>query len=284
MLEKPTLIERIEDDSFWHPRQKYFAKTASDGWALAHAARELLGVGKSFAEDVRPFIKGCGLGAPYSINGVAVPANAVYTYQLWAVAEYIKARYGNEASEERDYIIEQVRRIGCYPNGWWRYCSTETGYIVPNATSAAANLFAWAGDTHAAEKLMHVLAANQVCDNWRYQPGGHAEDSMHLALMIYQLTTMRDLDGSHIEPPTQMIYRALAGLVRLNRDELQPGSIGWAPPWVMLAMYGDFVGSDLFGQAHEATVGLLEHENFRTRAMAAFCLAKHWQLTHRGDE
>jgi len=251
----------------------YFENDSADGFAFLGAAKALLGLNAELL---------CGMvrDRKYRLNAarkvkktkVKVPEDNVYVYTLWASYELFAAV---QSQEDLVKIRDMLKTIGFYPNGLIKYCTTEIHYGVPNAASAAALLFAYYGDLDLVSDLVGWLRDAQKNGNWHYQnmKSGKVlppEDPYHVAMIAYQLRELQRLHGIKTD---DIVEHSIADLSQTNKREIDGGSIGWGVPMIYLATIG--LAPKLSRRAfRETTKSSIVHSNFRTRAIAAWALAK----------
>lgn len=265
-------------------KNEYFESTSADGYAFLGYARSTLGLNATYCrEAIRE--RNYTLNAEQRIKatGITVPKTNMYVYTIWPCVEFL------QLSEEHDIIkdlIHIVDEIGTYKNSMVRYCSHEIGYVVPNVTSAAALLYAMAGQSDRSAALIDVLRSRQAQGNWYYEIWPSAkkyrmEDPYHLAMMVYhlrQVQRLADIDLSDI------ICNSLPILQRLNTKRLQKGSLGWGIPMLYAATLG--LDNGLAYRALSAMMGRngLWHKNFRVRAISAWALVKGHEFLQEEKE
>lgn len=252
----------------------YFEDTSADGFAYLGYARASLGLDCS---EFRTAIteRNYTLGASRRINatGREVNKNTKYVYTMWACIEFLR-QIGDE--ETVNSLVREVEEIGKYGCGMQRYCDTEINYVVPNVTSAAALISAYAGQTEEADKTLNLLRSCQRDGNWDYyiyekdgsRRASGPEDSLHLGMMIYQI---REAGKILSQDVSDMLDPAVERLVALNKGKIADSSIGNASA-AYLATYG--TGLPLEESSRAGACKLLTHNNFRKRAFAAFSLTK----------
>ena len=200
-----------------------------------------------------------------------------YIYTIWACLEFLIEL---KASNEIEFLMGIVDKIGTYSQGLTRYCIEEMYYVVPNVTSAMALLYAYQGRQEETGRLLGVLAEYQTEEgNWYYRDSRtwktypKQEDSYHLAMMIYHLRKIRQL--IHIDKISidKMINKTMELLKKMNKNKLSPGSIGWGIPMLMVASKG--LDDDLYKRSYDQTCKeSLQHENFRVRGISAWALVQ----------
>jgi len=253
----------------------YYEASSADGFAFLGAARARLGLDCSSELEAIEDRDFC-LNAAQTINKTQtrLPADTQYVYTLWACCELVR-----EIAHSRHLgrVMSTLESIGSYPDGMARYCTHEIRYKVPNVTSAAASLFAFAGNIDRAEALVALLRARQRGGNWSYSvqgPGGWkasgVEDSHHLAMMIYQLRQVQMACGV---PTADIVGLALAELKRINSPRIAANVVGWSIPMVHAATMG--LDNDLAARSLRATLRTsIRHPNFRVRALSAWALTR----------
>lgn len=250
----------------------YHQRTSADGWAFLGYAQHRLGLDYS-TSVFEMFKRHCRLNGENIINATSIvaPEDANYVYTIWTCIEFLRALRKPDSVR---WLMNILEDIGMYKNGMQRYCDTEIDLEVPNVTSAAALLYAWDGQTGIASRLVDLLRARQQDGNWWYVIHSTGElykpeDSFHLAMMIYHL---REIQSSGIQTG-DLLDPALDALWTMNRLELDPGSIGWGYAMTYLAVVR--LSKSFAGRAYAATLEHgLTHDNFRTRALSAWALAK----------
>jgi len=278
-LDIQTLKKNIQEITFPTTNQ-YYENDSADGFAFLGAARLMVGLDadKCYSEMEK---RNYTLNANKIVTrpNERVYKNTQYVYTLWACIEMLSRL----KEKEINFLIERVNQIGQYENGMMRYCTTEIRYMVPNVTSAAALIYSINGESQKASKLIQILEKNQDQDgNWQYEirdkktgkfiNGGRKEDSYHVAMMIYHLKEVARLTGLDT---SFMVKKSLKCLHKMNKKNLQLGSVGWGIPMLALATHD--LDSELHKKALNETLNKsIKHPNFRTRSIAAFCLAKIW--------
>lgn len=248
----------------------YYEKTSADGFAFLGAAKANLGI------EYQNYLKEIA-DRNYCLNAAWYgDKHTQYTYTLWTCIEFLRRAEDLSTLEE---MYKRIDQIGSYPDGYMKYCSIEIKYRVPNMTSIAALVSAYRGDTKSVKKYLKVLEKNQVNGNWKYCKldetliaGNETvfEDAHHLALMIYQLRKLESEFGIK----TKHIYLpAIDAIQNKNYAGNGKGKIGWAYPTIYLAVSG--VNKELEEEYLKLTLKeSINHSNFRTRAIAAFCLSE----------
>jgi len=251
----------------------YYEKSSIDGYAFLGCARSRLNLDitdclKAVRERVR------GLNDEYRIYGTVVPKDAIYIYSSFPVLEFYLSIGDAVPDELRKKIIDDVDMIGRYENNMVRYCTTETNYIVPNVTAIAALMYARMRRIEEAKLLVNVLKTRQEKGNWRYQDASTGkylafEDSMHLAMITYCL---QKLDKEYQIETHDLVDNSLKRLRKMNRFNSR-NKIGWNTPWVLLTFINQYPKKTekLFDFVRNHAIN---HENFRTRAIAAWSLSQ----------
>jgi len=276
------LKENIKNITFPSGTNNYYENDSADGFAFLGAARLIVGLDADKCyEEIKK--------RNYTLNVdkiIARPNRKVfkdtqYVYTLWACIEMLSRLEGQ--GETINFLIDRVNQIGQYENGMMRYCTTEINYIVPNVSSAAALIYSINQEVPKANRLLTILKENQLgYGNWEYKirgkktqnfvSAGICEDSYHLAMMVYHLKEITRLTGLDTSSITK---RSLQRLREINEKKLDAGSVGWGIPMLALAAHG--LDSELYERALNETLSKsIKHTNFRTRSIAAFCLAKIW--------
>jgi hypothetical protein len=251
-----------------------FELDSADGFAFLGCARKMMGLeyNDCYLEVAK---RNFTLNAKNHIRGVPIPKEDFYTYTLWACSEFL-----HEIDDRRTFkkIVKKINTIGQYPNGMFRYCNTETSYIVPNVTSAAALVYCLDGQYSKTKELVDLLRKTQKNGNWFYYEINKGyrklkikEDSMHLAMMIYHLREINRLSKLNT---MDIVHKALLYLYEENKDKLEGGrKIEWGIPFIALASKG--IEHKLYRRAFlETSRRSINHENFRTRAISAWALSK----------
>ncbi len=254
-----------------------FELDSADGYAFLGYARKKVGL--SHIEYLKAAkIRNFTLNHEYTIKGTIVPKNGIYTYTSWVCLEFA-IKSGNKLLARK--LLNRVDNIGKYSNGMIRYCNTETKYVVPNVTSAAALMYCMNGQSSKAKPLVNTLRRMQSRGNWNYHMFNNSknkyqrletkEDNMHLAMMVYHLKEINKLSG--IET-SDMIAPAMEILKKNNKKINEKRTkIGWDIPFVALASHG--LDNNLYGRAIQTTINKsLVHKNFRTRAISAWVISK----------
>lgn len=251
----------------------YHEKNSADGYAFLGCAKEKVELDSTDCYELVKSSNFC-LNKSQKIRGGEVPANTMYVYTMWPCIEFLNLR---KDQKNVSMLMDTLDKIGRYPNGMMRYCTTEINYIVPNVTSCAALLYALDGQIEKTKDLVSVLLKEQKDGNWRYYDALTGEplrweDSFHLAMIVYHLREIQN----KIQIDTQnIIARSLEKLKAVNRKSLDPGSIGWGIPMLYAATKN--LDSDLSERAFVRTLEeSLVHENFRVRAYAAWALTKEF--------
>ena len=277
-MKKEKDIERLIASVSLPNTNSYYENESADGFAFLGAAREIVGLNSEecYMEVIK---RNYTLNAKRTIapTGAIVDENTQYVYTLWSCIELFSLL---KDEKKNNLLCKTVDEIGKYENGMMRYCTTEIRYLVPNVTSAAAYIYSINGEYDKAAELIEVLEKEQCRNgNWQYKildkqtnkPSSHKyEDSHHLAMMIYHLREVARLVNIKTD---QIVNKALLHLAGMNKIRLQAGTIGWGIPWLYLATNGIDLG--LSKRAYDETISKsILNPNFRTRGVAAFCLAK----------
>ena len=247
-------------------------RNSADGYAFLGAARYLLGLETGeLAQEVlnRRF----RLGGEQEINGVAMSADADYTYLLWACFEFFSL-LGRKAVLSD--IQSRITQIGCYPDGLVRYSNEECHYVVPNVTACAAKVYDAMGlDNHTGVLLERFLPL-QVEGNWHYYRDdgtdlGFGEEPAHLALIVFLLRGLAKHDYGEALP--KAVGFSVETLCKKNWRRIRMGTINWGPAFLLLAVVG--LEKKLAKRAYQAVISNgVNAPNFRARALSLWTLAR----------
>lgn len=289
----PAAVQAMVSKIMIPQTNKAFEGDSIDGYAFLAWARVKTGLDPSALLNIID-TKNWGLNAEYSILGTTMAADTVYTYSCFPMFGLYRSMSDDSVTAD---VITALDDIGTHENGMMRYCNNpELEYIVPNVTPLAALMYMDSGRTDTVYKLITSLICEQTeGGNWAYyyphvddmdedddgdnnkdndnkKRAERVEDSMHLAMMIFAIRCIRsacyDLDLN------DMLRRALKRLYIMNRRRVQPGKLGWGPPWVLLAVMG--MNKDLEIKAYNDTLKSLWSPNFRVRAMSAWALTMYY--------
>jgi hypothetical protein len=266
MIDIKTIISKIK-----HPfDNKYYENDSADGFAFLGCAKVIVGLGhEQYLKEIKD--------RDYCLNAAwHGEKDTQYTYTLWCCIEYLIE--AEQKSVLKD-LYQRLDNIGIYPDGYMRYCSEEINYRVPNVTSASALISVYREDFESAEKFVKLLRDDQVDGNWKYCKldntliGGKdtvIEDAYHLAMMIYHL---KKIESNSSIITRDITEKAILAIKNKNYAGNGKGKIDLAASMIYLASIG--FDSDIESEYLKKTLECsVNHSNFRTRAMAAFCLAK----------
>lgn len=258
-------------------KNDYYSLSSADGFAFLGAAKACLGV---FPEELHQVVKRrYRLNAPNRIRNQLVPADAYYTYTLWPCAELFIASGERSLLED---LINILGRMGYYRNGLYAYCNVPIDYVVPNATPCAAWLYCSVWMVGTAMNLLVPFLDRQMDGNWEYTNENETEvfareDSAHLSFIVYLLKEVAPFfAGNPLQKRLEeAVNDSLDVLLDMNRKEIQMGSCGWGPGFLMAARHYD---EELRERAFEAAWAVLKDEkaNFRARAVSAWAFSRFY--------
>jgi hypothetical protein len=261
-------------------KNDYFEKSSADGYAYLGFARARLGM------DWEPCLKEVSarefsLGQKWTITatGVDVGVRTKYTYTIWPCVEFYREISGKKSILDKKAIKraeETLRSIGVYDCGMHRYCDVEINYIVPNMTSAAALMQAYFKNFAEAKELIATLEKNQLnCGNWQYKKiikGKEVdyvkEDALHLSMMIFQLRESQKILKINLSKIINLAIKALKEMIKKGCGNFSIGS----DSAIYLATKG--LDQKLEHEFRPKVIKLLDDDNFRKRAFAAFALTR----------
>jgi len=266
-----TIIDKI--DKIQLPKtDKYFEKSSMDGYAFYGAARINLGLD---TELMKHEVSNRCFGLNKTWNrkdGILLPADEPYTYTCFPCYMFYNGLNDNTGL---DKVISTLDLIGRYPSGMMRYCNTEINLEVPNVSALAAYMYSHYNISITYD-LIRVLHNRQLSSgNWQYTGlNSHTkrvmrcEDTAHLAMMVIGLRGVENITGIKTN---DMVKKAQACLCSMNEPKFPIKAIDWGPPFLYVAMLG--TGHPIEIRAKNRSIELLEHTNFRVRAIASWALS-----------
>ena len=274
-------IKKLISEIKFSETDLFFENSSADGFALLGSAKQKFGVDDSDCL-VKVLERNLILNGRNRVNTTKCTKNNIYTYTLWVCYEYFKQKRYEYLTNK---ILEDVKSIGCYDNGWQKYCYEEINYIVPNVTSASALIFIENGELAEAQRIMDLLEEEQYMGNWYYQQIKEGdwektklEDSFHLGLMLYHFYKLRP-----VLYRKEMVFNSLKNFSDKEKW-LAPGSIGWSIPMTYLiynlykSELSEILGTNKLKNRLDIldnqVLVSLQHKNFRVRAYSAWCLSK----------
>lgn len=261
----------------------YFQQCSADGFALFGFAQHHTGFNHKYClKMIRE--KNYSLNSKHKIRDIQVSRQNKYVYTMWACSEFLNAINKPLILNK---LIRDLDNIGTYNNGMHRYCSEEIYYIVPNATSSAALMYAMVNQLDKTNRLLKVLKDEQLdTGNWGYRNypsyeyvrdasnNIREEDAYHLAMIIYQCREINRLTNI---PVHHIIQPACKQLIRMNAKKIASGSVGWGYAMIYLALKRIDNGTSDKALQHVIYQGVIT-SNFRVRSQAlwALCKAKYF--------
>ena len=178
-----------------------------------------------------------------------------------------------------DLFISRLNKIGKYPNGAMRYCVAEYNREIPNATSAAALLYAMLGMRDKSEILFNRMIKRQhKSGSWLFKFFNDPtkiryEDSFHVSMVVYQMYMTAKMIHTSCNDTFKLSHKFL---LKTNK-KIQKKSIGWEIPMLYLAYIC------ITGKSHDELKSIIitksvMSENFRARAYAAWALVRGVEL------
>lgn len=249
----------------------YFEKTSIDGYAFYGTARQNLGLNASKIEF--EVAKRCiGLNDEWHRSDhITLPSSEIYTYSCFPCYEFYKSIDNRTRLKD---IIRTLDDIGRYPSGMMRYCKTEINIEVPNVSALAAYMYCGYKPDITIE-LVHLLRKRQLeSGNWAYKTLdkrkrriASGEDTAHLAMMVIALRAIEDITGIETVDMTTNAQKCLSSM---NTPGFPVKAIDWGPPFLYVAFKN--TEDPIEKRAKTKTMELLNHPNFRVRAIAAWAL------------
>jgi len=100
-----------------------------------------------------------------------------------------------------------------------KYCTEEINYLVPNATSSSALIYAFNNEFEKTKYLIDILEKNQNKNgNWNYHHELNSklnkieEDSLHLSMIIYQLKEIKKITNINTDDIVNKSLKCLKSL------------------------------------------------------------------------
>lgn len=267
----------------------FYEKSSADGYALLGCAFAKSGLNYSpFIKDIES--RNYTLNAAQKINATKTQCTKdnIYIYTNWACATFL-----NEIGADTSLFYRNAKDMGCYLNGFHKYCLEEINYVVPNGTTAALFIYNLHKDTNSCKNLLQTLKSNQIQGNWKYDipteqfpKGMKFEDNMHLGLILYQLWQVREhyFDEEMINKALRLYVDPKRWIPKDRSDNPYfYGTIGWGVPvsFLIFHVYGGRIEEIMGKEKYETrynyfkneTITMLAHKNFRVRAYCAFALS-----------
>ncbi len=251
----------------------YFESVSADGFAFMGMAYHNSGLPTDhFCNEIEK--RRYTLNGNHKILSTRLSPEVIYLYTHWVCYEFLRL-----TGRDTTHLVDNIKQIQRYPNGWHRYCDVEINYVVPNVTAMAALVYTENNDP-TGEELINLLRQTQINGNWYYLRNGKqikTEDNYHLGLMLYCFYRLGLTDN--------MVKKSLRAYVNTEKI-LNPGRVGWGIPvaYLIYTLYGSKIQKIIGKKEYDyrvkiykenATMFAKEHINFRVRAISA------WALTYK---
>lgn len=250
----------------------YYEKDSADGYAFLGYAKSKIGentddcLKKIIERDFSLSIK----------NSKEASPNNKYVYTLWPCSEFLGSIENNKFE---DAFIDRLDNIGRYKTGEFRYCIDEYNRAIPNATSAAALIYAMYGKKDIAISLLQKMREWQSPNgNWKFvffnDNNIRYEDDFHVSMILYQIYFSSKILNIDM---TDVISKAATYLINSSNKNIYKGKIGWGVPMLYVALA--CVGDKLSDKLEKPLINkYIKHKNFRTRAYSAWALVKKEEI------
>lgn len=250
----------------------YYEKDNADGYGFLGYARSKVGLDTSKCLD-KIIERDFSLSIK---NSKEASPNNKYVYILWPCAEFLKSIDNNDFENK---FISRLNKIGTYPTGEFRYCTDEYYRAIPNATSAAALLYALYGQKDMAASLLQKMEEWQSENgNWKFifhtKKEIRYEDDFHVSMILYQIYYASKILNINME---DVLSKAGSYLIENSNKNIYKGIIEWGVPMLYVAM--ECIKNPLSDVLLKPMLNkYIKHKNFRTRAYAAWALIKREEI------